>query len=31
MDGIVHPGCRSPDDSLSEVEAAIAKAEGGAA
>jgi hypothetical protein len=31
MDGIVHPGCRHPDDALSEVEAAIAKAEGGAA
>lgn len=28
MDGIVHPSCRRPDDALSEVEAAIAKAEG---
>jgi hypothetical protein len=31
MDGIVHPSCRHPDDALSEVEAAIAAAEGGAA
>ncbi len=31
MDGIVHPACRHPDDALSEVEAAIAEARGGAA
>ena len=28
MDGIIHPAMRRPDDALSEVEAAIAKAEG---
>jgi hypothetical protein len=28
MDGIVHPGCRRPDDALSEVEAALSAALG---
>lgn len=27
MDGVIHPNMRHPDDALSEVEAAIAKAE----